>query len=145
VAADDHHLEAGLVGNRLQAGRAHLAGRADGEPVAATTKVSPRWHAGAEVGHQIAERSRLPALVERVEAFRHAVGGRRDLIGVDRVELLLLSEDLQIPEDERLAANDRPSTSHPRPRSRTPAWRSSRWVTTRFQPGRHDLVIEYRF
>ena len=41
----------------------------------------------AEVGHQIAERSRLPALVERLEALRDAVGRRGDLVGVDGVEL----------------------------------------------------------
>ena len=45
-------------------------------------------HARAEVGHQVAERSGLPALVERLEALGDAVGRRRDLVGVDRVELL---------------------------------------------------------
>ncbi len=106
VAADDHHLEADLVGDRLEAGRAHLARRADGEPVAGDEEGLAAVNARAEIGHQVAERSRLPALVERIEALRDAVGGRRDLIGIDRVELLLLPEDLQIPEDERLAADD---------------------------------------
>jgi len=63
--------------------------------------VDPR----AEVGHQVAERAGLPALVESVETLGHAVGRRRNLIGVDRVELFLLAEDFQIPEDQRPAAN----------------------------------------
>src|SRR5881275_2445472 len=45
----------------------------------------------AEVGHQVAEGAGLPPLVERLEALGDAVGGRRDLIGIDRVELLLLA------------------------------------------------------
>ena len=58
-------------------------------------------HARAEVRHQVAERAGLPALVERLEALGHAVGGRRDLIGVDRVELLRARRRLRIPEDQR--------------------------------------------
>jgi len=63
----------------------------------ATRNVSPAWTRA---------RTRLPALVERLEAFRDAVGGRRNLIGVDRVELLLLAENLEIPEDQRFAPDD---------------------------------------
>ena len=69
----------------------------------AITNVSPGVHARAEVGHQIAERSGLPALVQRVEALGHAVGRRRDLIGVDRVELL--ARRAGIPENQRLPAH----------------------------------------
>ena len=72
----------------FEAGRAHLARRADGEAVAGDHERLAAMDARAEVRHQVAERARLPPLVERLEALRHAVGGRRDLIGVDRVELL---------------------------------------------------------
>ena len=84
----------------------HLARRADGEPVAGDHERLAAVHARAEIGHQVAERARLPPLVEGLEALRDAVGGRRDLIGVDGVELLLFAEDLQVPEDERAAADD---------------------------------------
>ena len=90
--------QADFFGDRLEAGRAHLARRADGEPVAGDEEGLAAVDARAEVGHQVAERSRLPALVERLEALRHAVGGRRDLIGVDGVELLLLARG---PSDPR--------------------------------------------
>jgi hypothetical protein len=86
VAADDHHLEADFLGDALQPGRAHLARRPDREPVAGDHE-RLAGGARAEVGHQVAERARLPALVERLEALGHAVGRRRDLVGVDRVEL----------------------------------------------------------
>ena len=88
VAADDHHLEADFFGDGLQPGRRHLARAADRESIAGNHERLAAMHAGAKIRHQIAERSRLPSLVERVEALRHAVGGRRNLIGVDRVELL---------------------------------------------------------
>ena len=61
--------------------------------------------ARAKVGHQIAERPRLPAFVERVEAFGDAVRRGRDLVGIDRVELLLLAENFQVPEDQGFATN----------------------------------------
>ena len=108
VAAADHdHFEARFFGDAFETGRTHLARRSDRKPIAGDQKRLSPVHALAEVGHQVTERSRLPALVERLEAFRHAVGGRRDLIRVDGVELLLLARDLQVPEDERLAANRR--------------------------------------
>ncbi len=88
VAADDHHLEAHLLGDRLEARGRHLARAADGEAVAGDDEGLARVHAGAEVGHQVAERPGLPALVQRVEALGHAVGRGRDLVGVDGVELL---------------------------------------------------------
>ena len=72
----------------LEAGRAHLARRSDREAIAGDDERLAAVHAGAEVRHQVAERARLPALVERLEALGHAVGGRRDLIGVDGVEFL---------------------------------------------------------
>src|SRR5438132_5323067 len=81
-------------------------------------------HAFAEIGHQIAERSGFPSLVERLETFGHAVGGRRDLIRVDGIELPAEpgSRQLRIPEDQRLAA-DQPGT-----RSRARAGVSGRQV-----------------
>jgi hypothetical protein len=72
--------------------------------IAAVTSV-PAMHARAEIGHQITEGAGLPPRVERIEAFRHTVGRGGDLIRVDRVELLLLSEDLEVPEDQRLSAD----------------------------------------
>src|SRR5207237_6553342 len=62
----------------------------------------------AKIRHEVPERSRFPALIQRLQALGHAVSGRRDLIGVDRIELLLLAEDLQIPEDERLSIDRGP-------------------------------------
>ena len=64
-------------------------------------------HALPEVRHQIAECARFPALIERIEAFRNTVGGWRNLIGIDGVQLFLFAGNLQIPEDERLAADGR--------------------------------------
>ena len=86
--------QAGFLGDALEPGRAHLARRADREAIAGDDERLAAMHAGAEVGHQVAERSGLPALVERLEALGDAVGRRRDLIGVDRVELLRLSGGL---------------------------------------------------
>src|SRR5581483_8424511 len=96
-----------FLGHALQPGGTHLTRGADGEAVAGDQECLAAMDALAEVGHQIAERSGLPALVERVEALGYAVGGRRNLIGVDGVELFPAAENLQVPEDERLAADDR--------------------------------------
>src|SRR5262249_39090383 len=63
-------------------------------------------NARAEIWHQVAKRSGLPTLVERIVAFGNTIGGRRDLIRIDRVELLLLAWDFEIPENQSLAAND---------------------------------------
>src|SRR5215471_3735204 len=59
----------------------------------------------AEVGHEVAKRAGLPPLVERLETFGNAIGGRRDLVRVDRVELF--ARVLRVPENERLAADQR--------------------------------------
>ena len=104
VSAHDHHLEADLLGHALEAGGAHLARRSDREAVAGDQEVLAAVHARAEVGHQVAERAGLPALVERLEALGHAVGGGRDLVGVDGIELL--PRDFRVPEDQRLAADE---------------------------------------
>src|SRR5262245_52970659 len=64
-------------------------------------------HPGAKVGHQIAEGPCLPALIEGVERLGDTVCSRRDLIGVDRVELLPLSGHLEVPEDQGAAADER--------------------------------------
>src|SRR4030095_6970556 len=58
----------------------------------------------AEVGHQVAEGAGLPSFVESFEAFRDAVGGRRDLVRVDRVAFL--ARHGGIPKDERLAPRE---------------------------------------
>src|SRR5205823_13811645 len=60
----------------------------------------------AEVGHQIAEGTQLPALVEPFQAFRNAVVRRRDLVGIDSVELL--SRNLGVPEDQGTASHEVP-------------------------------------
>jgi hypothetical protein len=41
-------------------------------------------------------------MIQRLEALRHAVGRRRDLVGVDRVQLL--PRDFRVPKDQRLSA-----------------------------------------
>jgi hypothetical protein len=64
-----------------------------------------------EVGHQVTEGANLPALVEVVEALRDAVVRGRDLIGVDRVQLL--PWNLWVPEDERATANQVPAVLPP--------------------------------
>jgi hypothetical protein len=107
VAADDDHLAADFFGDRLQTGWAHLARRSDREAIACDEERLAAMDARAKIGHQVAERSGLPALVERVEALGHAVGCRRNLIGVDRVQLFLFAGNLQVPENQRLAANGR--------------------------------------
>ena len=67
VAGDDDHLEAGFFRNGLEPGRRHLARGSDGKPIAGDDERLARVHARAEVGHQIAKRSRLPAFVQRVD------------------------------------------------------------------------------
>ena len=106
-AADDHQLEPDFFGHGLEAGWTHLPRRANGEPVAGDDERLAGVHAAAEIRHEIAERADLPPLVERVEALGHAVGRRRDLVGVDRVELARARRRLRIPENERAAANQR--------------------------------------
>jgi hypothetical protein len=56
-----------------------------------------------EIGNEMAERTRFPALVERFEALGDAVGGRRDLVGVDRVKLA--ARVLRVPEDQGAPAD----------------------------------------
>ena len=102
-AADDDQLQAGFLGDCLQSRRAHLPGRADGEAIPRHQESLAAMDPGAKVWHQVAEGADLPALVEAVQALRDAVRRRRDLIGVDRIELA--PGDLGIPEDQRLAAD----------------------------------------
>ena len=103
-------LAADFFGDALQPGRTHLARRTDREPIPGDDERLAAVHAAAKVRHQVAERAALPALVEGLETLRDAVGGRRDLIGVDGVELLGAGRRLGIPEDQRAAANHRPRT-----------------------------------
>ncbi len=108
-AADDDHLEAGFLGHALQAGRTHLARRADREPVTGNDERLAAMHARAKVGHQVAEGPGFPAFVEGLETLGDAVGGRRDLVGIDRVALPReagAGKGHRVPEDERLAANE---------------------------------------
>ena len=58
----------------------------------------------AEVRHQVAERARLPALVEGLEALGDAVGGGRDLVGVDGIQLPAGS--VRVPEDQGRTGHD---------------------------------------
>ncbi len=108
VAADDHHLEPDFFGDRLQAGRAHFARRPDREPIAGDDERLAAMDAGAKVRHQVAKRASLPSLVERFERFGHAVGGRRDLVGVDGVALpaVLGAGKGRIPENQGLATDE---------------------------------------
>ena len=98
VPADDDHRQPDLFRHGLEAGRAHLSGGADREAVARDEEGLARVHALAEVGHEVAKGPFLPLLVERVETLGDAVLGRRDLVGIDRVELL--SRPLGVPEDQ---------------------------------------------
>jgi hypothetical protein len=79
-----------------------------------------------EVRHEVAERADLPALVQRIEALGDAVRGRRDLVGVDRVQLP--ARDLRIPEHERLPADGAGILSGGVGRTRT-------WQPIRDDPG----------
>src|SRR5438132_6378782 len=102
-AADDDHLDPGFIGDALEAGGAHFAGAPDREAVAGDDEGLAAVNAFAEVRHEVAKRARLPPRVERIEALRDAVVGRRALIRVDGVELP--PRDLGIPEDEGLPAD----------------------------------------
>ena len=132
------HLEAGLFGDALEARRAHLARRADREAIAGDDERLAAMHARAEVRHQVAERAGLPALVERLEALRHAIGRRRDLVGVDRVELLRLRRRSSDPRRSAPAANQ------PAMRPAAPRQRRCRRQTlerhARLEAGRLDRV-----
>ena len=69
----------------LQPRRAHLPRGANAETVTRHHESLATVDALEEVGHEVAERTCLPAFVEPVEALRDAVVGGRDLVGVDRV------------------------------------------------------------
>ena len=97
-------LAADFLGDALQPRGAHLARRSDRKAIAGDEERLPGVHPRAEVRHQVAERPGLPSLVERLEALGDAVGRRRDLIGVNRVELLRARRRLGIPEHQRAAA-----------------------------------------
>src|SRR6266540_2293871 len=101
-AADDDQLAAGVLADALEPGGAHLARRPDREAVAGDDEVLAAVHALAEVRHQEAERACPPAVIQSLEALRHAVVRGRDLVGVDRVQLL--PRHLWVPEDQRLPA-----------------------------------------
>src|SRR5207244_474374 len=111
VTADDHELEPSLLGDGLQPGRAHLARGADTEALARNHERLPPMHTLTEIGHQVAEGAELPSLVQPVEALRNAVVGWRDLVCIDRVELL--PRNLRIPEDQRPASDQ--MVANPRP------------------------------
>src|SRR2546425_3580041 len=86
------------------------------------------------------ERPSLPAPVQGVEALRHAVVGRRDLVGVDRVELL--SEDLGVPEDQRLATDQtRTGRSGGRLVTRRDAVEGDAGEELRGANGRHTTIV----
>src|SRR5712691_12217616 len=104
-------------------------------------------HTLPEVGHQVAEGAQLPALVQPVEAFRHAVVRGRDLVGVDRVQFL--PWNLWIPEDERPAPNQVAAPLRPLDRpGRRPDGRWGARLTTRgldrVQEGRDEPILSSR-
>src|SRR5262249_58358327 len=92
-----------LLRHALEPRRAHLARGADREALAGDHEGLAPVHPAAEVRHEVAEGSRLPALVEGVEALGDAVIPRRDLVGVDRVALLAGARG--VPANQRAAAN----------------------------------------
>src|SRR5262249_4507779 len=87
-AADNDHLTAGFLGNALQSRRRHFARGADREAVARDEEGLARMHPPSEIGHEVTERARLPAFVQSLQTLGDAILGGRDLIGVDRVQLL---------------------------------------------------------
>jgi len=72
-AADDDHLEPRFLGDSLESRGRHLAEEPMAKRSAGDEERLPRVDAGAEVGHDVAEGARLPALVERGERL-----GRRN-------------------------------------------------------------------
>ena len=104
VAAHDHQLLPHFFGDALEARGAHLARGSDREAVARDDEGLAAVDARPEVGHQVAERARLPPLVEGLETLGHAVGRWGDLVGVDRVELPGRGA-LPVPENQCLAAD----------------------------------------
>ena len=130
LAAHDHHLETGFVGDALETGRAHLARRPDRKPIAGDDERLTAVHARPKIGHQVTERAGLPSLIQRVEALGHTVGRRCDLIGIDGVELAAVarSGQLGIPEDECPAANQ--------PRRLFVGWRGASEDRRDVAPGR---------
>jgi hypothetical protein len=68
-AAHDDQFQADLVGDALQAGRAHLPRGPDREAVAGDDERLAAVHALAEIGHQVPKGSRLPSFVQRLQAF----------------------------------------------------------------------------
>ena len=113
AAADDDQLEACLLRDGLETCGAHLARGADGEALPCDEERLAGVDPPSELGHQEAEGALLPILVERLEALRHAVPGRRDLVGIDRVELS--PGLLRVPEDEGLSADEPPGAAAGRP------------------------------
>ena len=120
-AADDHHLQSDFFGDAFESRRAHLPRRTDGESIAGHQERLAAMHPRAEIRHQVAERPRLPTLVERGQALGDAIGGRRNLIGVDGVELLFLPEDLAGPRKSAPGLLRSPSTAERRLRPARPA------------------------
>ena len=107
----EHERRTRVPGDPQQPGRAHFPRGADSEPLAGDHEVLPGLHAGREIRHQVAEGPGLPARVERVETLGNAVGGRGDLVGVDRVALV--ARTLRVPENERLSSHRSRGTRGP--------------------------------
>ncbi len=106
-AADDDQLEPRFFGDTLEAGGTHLARRANRKAVAGDHEVLAAMDPRPEIRHQVPKRTGLPALVERLEALGDAVRRRSDLIGIDRVQLLATRRLFGVPENQRLAADER--------------------------------------
>ena len=77
---------ADFFGDALQSGRAHLARGPNREPVTRNQEGLAAMDP-ARSPASVPERPRFPALIERLQTLGDTIGRRRDLIGVDGVEL----------------------------------------------------------
>ncbi len=101
VAAHDDQVQARLLGDGLEPGRAHLARGADAETVTGDHEGLSGGYALTKIRHQVAESACLPAVIQRIQAFRDAILAGGDLVGIDGVEFL--GGIHAIPEDQGLA------------------------------------------
>src|SRR6202030_336342 len=104
VAAHDQEIEPDLLGDGLETVRTHFTRGADPEALPGNHEGLAAMHALPKVGHQIAEGAEPPSLVEPVQALRDTVIRRRDLVGIDGVQLL--PGNFRIPEDQGPPAHE---------------------------------------
>src|SRR6185295_11584043 len=87
LTAHDDHFQPGLFRDALEPGGTHLPRRSDCKAIAGNDEVFAAMDAVPEIWHQVSKGTGLPLLVERIQAFRHTISRRRNLIGIDGVPL----------------------------------------------------------